>query len=80
MEILLSQPYSFCQLGKRSNQEDARFPDANEPRSPGRVFVVCDGVGGQEKGEVASRLVADTIGHEMLRVDLSKPFGTAGFE
>lgn len=27
MNIFLSRTYSFCQLGQRKNQEDARFPD-----------------------------------------------------
>lgn len=77
MEILLKQPYSFCQKGHRSNQEDARFPDVDAPQGVKPVFVVCDGVGGQDKGEVASRTVADAMGAYMANVDLSLPF-TAG--
>ena len=46
--------------GKRSNQEDSFFPEKKESNS--RVFIVCDGVGGAEKGEVASQLAAQTIG------------------
>lgn len=79
MEILLKQPYSFCQLGRRSNQEDARFPDVNAPQGVKPVFVVCDGVGGQDKGEVASRTVTDAIGEFMDGVDLTKPFGPSDF-
>ncbi|MDE7413638.1 MAG: protein phosphatase 2C domain-containing protein [Muribaculaceae bacterium] len=74
MEITLKQPYSFYQIGKRGNQEDARFPDENMPQGCQPVFVVCDGVGGQDKGEVASRTVADAIGEYMHRFDLSQPF------
>ena len=29
MVISLFQPYSFCQMGQRSNQEDCRLPDAD---------------------------------------------------
>ncbi len=79
MEIFLNQPYSFCQTGRRSNQEDARFPDADMPKEAQHVFVVCDGVGGQDKGEVASRTVADAIGNYMEKVDLSKPFTADDF-
>ncbi len=79
MEINLSQPYSFCQLGQRSNQEDARYPDENIPGRHHSVFIVCDGVGGQDKGEVASRTVADALGHYMEGVDLSKPFDSKDF-
>ncbi|MBD5296303.1 MAG: serine/threonine-protein phosphatase [Bacteroides sp.] len=74
MDITLRQPYSFCQLGRRGNQEDARFPDNDSPQGCKPVFVVCDGVGGQDKGEVASRTVADAIGKYMSRVDLTRPF------
>lgn len=79
MEILLKQPYSFCQKGRRSNQEDARFPDDDSPQGVKPAFVVCDGVGGQDKGEVASRTVADAIGDYMDNVDLTKPFDALDF-
>ena len=42
----------FCQLGRRSNQEDALWPV--QPGSSDRIFVVCDGVGGSDGGELAS--------------------------
>ena len=74
MKIQLKQPYSFCQIGKRANQEDARFPDSDVPCGSDRFFVVCDVVGGQDKGEVASRTVADAIGDCMSGIDLSDIF------
>lgn len=79
MEILLKQPYSFWQTGKRSNQEDARFPNCDTPQGYKPAFVVCDGVGGQDKGEVASRTVAEAIGRYMENVDLTKPFTSSDF-
>lgn len=79
MEILLNLPYSFCQLGKRSNQEDARYPDEDAPQGCKPAFIVCDGVGGQDKGEVASRTVADAMGQYMAHVDLTKPFTAHDF-
>lgn len=79
MEILLKQPYSFCQIGKRGNQEDSRFPDDDTPNGCPPVFVVCDGVGGQDKGEVASRVVADAIGEYLGNLDLTKPFKAKDF-
>jgi serine/threonine protein phosphatase PrpC len=42
--------------GKRSNNEDAFFADAS-----GHVFLVADGMGGQEQGEKASGLAAEII-------------------
>ncbi|MCM1140796.1 MAG: protein phosphatase 2C domain-containing protein [Muribaculum sp.] len=80
MKILLKQPYSFHQLGKRANQEDARFPDEDAPQDYKSAYVVCDGVGGQEKGEIASRIIANAIGEEMQKADLSVPFTVNDFE
>lgn len=79
MEVILRQPYSFCQPGRRPNQEDARYPDCDAPEDYPTAFVVCDGVGGQDKGEVASRTVADAIGESMRHADLSRPFGAREF-
>ena len=38
---------------------------------------MCDGVGGHDKGEVASRTVADAIGAYMERVDFTNEFTPA---
>jgi protein phosphatase len=80
MEISLRQPYSFCQVGRRGNQEDARYPDDDTPQDCKPAFIVCDGVGGQDKGEIASRTVADAIGKYMLKVDLTTPFTDRTFQ
>ncbi len=60
--FLISQPQGFNMLGQRGNQEDALFPSLDDATSSRRVFMVCDGMGGHEHGEVASRCVAETIG------------------
>ncbi|MDE7375637.1 MAG: serine/threonine-protein phosphatase [Muribaculaceae bacterium] len=57
MQIFLKQARSFHQLGERANQEDARYPDYDFPPADQRVFVVCDGVGGHDCGEIASASV-----------------------
>ena len=71
MEIKLAQAYSFCQLGQRKNQEDARWPNTDIIDEKQRFFVVCDGVGGSEKGEVASSTVCHSIQEALSHVDLS---------
>lgn len=79
MKIELLQPYSFCQIGKRSNQEDARFPDTDMPSPDAPCFVVCDGVGGQDKGEVASRTVCDAFGEYMYQQRPTEAFTVDDF-
>lgn len=79
MKITLGQTYSFHQQGQRDYQEDSRFPDTDKPYASQRFFVVCDGVGGCEKGEVASQTVCDAIGKAMANVDLSQAFNNADF-
>lgn len=46
--------------GKRANQEDSFFPEGDS--NIRNLFLVCDGIGGAEKGEVASQRVAESIG------------------
>lgn len=79
MKITLGQTYSFHQQGQRDYQEDSRFPDFDKPGDSQRFFVVCDGVGGCEKGEVASKTVCDAIEKAMVNVDLSQSFNNADF-
>lgn len=71
MKIHLHEAHSFCQLGQRANQEDARWPDTDAPDTAQRFFVVCDGVGGNEKGEVASRTVCGAIAKSLVGIDLA---------
>ncbi len=80
MVISLFQPYSFCQLGQRSNQEDSRLPDADVPLGKQLFFIVCDGVGGCDDGEVASRSVCEGLADALCDTDWSEPFTTDDFQ
>jgi len=49
----ISKVFSYSGIGKRSNNEDSYSC------SESNFFLVCDGVGGAEKGEVASLIVTN---------------------
>ena len=55
MRIELYPPLSINEIGQRSNQEDSIIQWNN------RLFVLCDGMGGHEKGEVASQTVCQSL-------------------
>ena len=55
MKIEIYPPLSIHEIGKRDNQEDS-IAQWN-----GRLFVLCDGMGGHEKGEVASQTVCQSL-------------------
>lgn len=53
--VHITKQACISEQGKRANNEDTAL------FSEGKVFVVCDGVGGNEKGEVASHIVAEAF-------------------
>lgn len=58
--------YNLQELGQRTNQEDSLFPALGKSTSDDRLFVLCDGMGGHEKGEVASATVCATLSSVIL--------------
>ena len=55
MKISLFPPLSIHEIGQRPNQEDSIAQWDN------RLFVLCDGMGGHEKGEVASQTICQSL-------------------
>lgn len=73
MKYKLFPPQAIYELGQRSNQEDNIFPAMGQATADDRLFIVCDGMGGHEHGEVASQAVATTIGQTLTRVLADEP-------
>jgi protein phosphatase len=61
MNITLERPYAISEKGGRVNNEDSIFPLSELVDSGQKLFIVCDGVGGAEKGEIASSLACESF-------------------
>lgn len=64
--------YSIWEYGKRKDaegnphQEDCTYPLPNDIKDSDRTFILCDGMGGHDAGEVASATVCETMGNYIL--------------
>ncbi|MCC5945896.1 MAG: serine/threonine-protein phosphatase [Bernardetiaceae bacterium] len=69
MKITIYTPQAVNEVGGRQNNEDSIFPENGKAKIQDAVFLVCDGVGGAAKGEIASQIVAQTIGRHIQNLN-----------
>ena len=62
MKITIRQPLGFSEIGRKDNQEDCVYPAFKNVSAKNHFFVLCDGMGGHENGEVASATVCVAFG------------------
>lgn len=63
MLIHLHPPLAIYESGQRDGNEDCIYPSLEDLKAidTSNLFVICDGVGGAAKGEVASRITCETF-------------------
>lgn len=59
--VAIDSPLGFSERGRRENNEDYVLPPVGQATSDHRLFVVCDGVGGADRGEMASLIAAESL-------------------
>ncbi len=81
MKIDILSPQAIYEVGKRSGQEDAIFPKMGEASELDSLFIVCDGMGGHERGEVASGTVTQAMADFIFQnTSPEEPFTDTLFE
>ena len=61
MQIHPALPIAFSHIGQRTVNQDTLYPTMGIATEHTQLFVVCDGMGGADKGEVASQLLCDAV-------------------
>jgi len=61
MNITIGKPCAISEKGGRVNNEDFIFPSPEDVSASDQFFLVCDGVGGAHKGEIASSLACESF-------------------
>lgn len=65
--------FAICECGQRRDaegkphQEDSLFPAYGQLTERDRLFVVCDGMGGHDLGEVASATVCEAMSNAIIK-------------
>ena len=68
----LANIYYLHEIGAKKKQEDYIWPAPGTASLDDRIFIVCDGVGGSQNGEIASRIISESVGTTLLKTTPSK--------
>ncbi|MBD2699296.1 serine/threonine-protein phosphatase [Spirosoma sp. BT702] len=65
MLIQTALPLAFSHIGQRQSNQDALYPALGAASEQTDLFIVCDGMGGLDKGDVASQLLSNAVANYM---------------
>ena len=68
----LTNFYYLNEPGGKANQEDFIWPVPGKVNPESKIFIVCDGVGGSSKGEIASSMVAAYMGNALSKAEVAQ--------
>jgi protein phosphatase len=54
-------PVAFSYIGQRAVNQDRVYPAVGQATDQSQLFIVCDGMGGADKGEIASQLLCEAL-------------------
>ena len=74
MNITIGKPWAVCEKGGRQNNEDSIYPLPERVNSNQKLFLVCDGVGGSEKGEIASSLACESFQSLLIKLSVTRRY------
>lgn len=63
MNIFIKKALTLSEIGQKDNQEDSIYPESIQITRKTCFFILCDGMGGHEHGEVASHTVCEALGN-----------------
>lgn len=80
MQIRLDFSQCIYEKGFRDTQEDSLYPLYNNLTTDNYFYIVCDGMGGHEHGEIASSTICEGMSQYILsHYDKSKEFTDEDF-
>jgi len=66
MKRIITKYLSIQEIGQRTNQEDSIYPALGQVIDGNNLFILCDGMGGHDCGEVASATVCQSMSAYIL--------------